>query len=94
MKKYLEIFRNTGALLDGHFVLTSGRHSASYFQCAKVMQYPEHLLHFTKKIMNHFINTSINTSINHDEHESMIYTRGQRFRIYIVLAVRNRSSGL
>ena len=64
MKKYLEIFRNTGALLDGHFVLTSGRHSASYFQCAKVMQYPEHLLHFTKKFMNHFINTSINTVIS------------------------------
>ena len=64
MKKYLEIFRNTGALLDGHFVLTSGRHSVSYFQCAKVMQYPEHLLHFTKKFMNHFINTSLNTVIS------------------------------
>jgi orotate phosphoribosyltransferase len=64
MKDYLEIFRNTGALLDGHFILTSGRHSASYFQCAKVMQYPEYLLDFSKKIMDHFINTSINTVIS------------------------------
>ena len=64
MKDYLEIFRNTGALLDGHFVLTSGRHSASYFQCAKVMQYPEHLLDFSKKIMDHFLNISIDTVIS------------------------------
>jgi len=64
MKNYLEIFRNTGALLDGHFVLTSGRHSASYFQCAKVLQYPEHLLDFSKKIMDHFTITSINTVIS------------------------------
>ena len=64
MKNYLEIFRNTGALLEGHFVLTSGRHSASYFQCAKVLQYPEHLLDFSKKIMDHFTITSINTVIS------------------------------
>jgi orotate phosphoribosyltransferase len=64
MKNYLEIFRNTGALLDGHFVLTSGRHSASYFQCAKVLQYPQHLLDFSKKIMDHFTNTDINTIIS------------------------------
>jgi orotate phosphoribosyltransferase len=64
MKNYLEIFRNTGALLDGHFVLTSGRHSASYFQCAKVLQYPEHLLDFSKKIMDHFSHTNINTVIS------------------------------
>ena len=45
MKKneILEIFKATDALLSGHFVLTSGRHSASYFQCAKVLQYPEYL---------------------------------------------------
>ena len=64
MKNYLEIFRNTGALLDGHFVLTSGRHSASYFQCAKVLQYPQHFSDFSKKIMDHFTNTDINTIIS------------------------------
>lgn len=36
----LQIFRDTGALLDGHFVLRSGLHSGQYFQCALVLQYP------------------------------------------------------
>ena len=39
----LAMFKSSGALLDGHFRLTSGRHSNSYFQCAKVLQYPEYL---------------------------------------------------
>ncbi len=38
----LEIFKQTNALLNGHFLLTSGRHSNQYFQCALVLQYPEH----------------------------------------------------
>jgi len=36
----LHIFRETGALLEGHFLLTSGLHSPQYFQCARVLQYP------------------------------------------------------
>ena len=47
---YLNIFRETGALLEGHFVLTSGRHSPSYFQCAKVLQHPQYLSMFSQKI--------------------------------------------
>ena len=34
----LRIFRQTGALLDGHFVLRSGRHSRQFFQCALALQ--------------------------------------------------------
>lgn len=37
----LKIFRETGALLDGHFLLRSGLHSRQYFQCALVLQYPQ-----------------------------------------------------
>jgi orotate phosphoribosyltransferase len=37
----IERFRATGALLEGHFVLTSGLHSANYLQCALVLQHPE-----------------------------------------------------
>ncbi len=33
----LDEFRAAGALLEGHFVLTSGRHSAAYMQCARVL---------------------------------------------------------
>jgi orotate phosphoribosyltransferase len=36
----LQIFRETHALLDGHFLLRSGQHSRQYFQCALVLQYP------------------------------------------------------
>lgn len=34
----LELFRSTGALLEGHFVLRSGRHSRQFFQCALALQ--------------------------------------------------------
>ena len=50
----LSIFRSTEALLDGHFLLTSGRHSESYFQCAKVLQYPEYLTAFSVMIADEF----------------------------------------
>jgi len=36
----LELFRSTGAYLEGHFRLTSGLHSAEYLQCALVLQHP------------------------------------------------------
>jgi orotate phosphoribosyltransferase len=36
----LELFRSTGAYLEGHFRLTSGLHSAQYLQCALVLQHP------------------------------------------------------
>jgi orotate phosphoribosyltransferase len=37
----LELFRKSGALLEGHFRLTSGLHSERYLQSALVLQYPE-----------------------------------------------------
>lgn len=37
----LALFRETGALLDGHFILRSGLHSREYFQCAILLQYPD-----------------------------------------------------
>lgn len=36
----LDVFRQTGAYLNGHFRLTSGLHSTDYLQCALVLQYP------------------------------------------------------
>ena len=35
----LEVFRKTGALLDGHFILRSGLHSRQFFQCALLLQH-------------------------------------------------------
>ena len=50
----LSIFKSTEALLEGHFVLTSGRHSDTYFQCARVLQYPEYLTAFSMIIADQF----------------------------------------
>ncbi len=40
-KDLLALFRQTGALLDGHFVLRSGLHSRQYFQCAILLQHTD-----------------------------------------------------
>ncbi len=38
--RIFELFRETGAMLEGHFVLSSGKHSDRYFQCALVLERP------------------------------------------------------
>jgi orotate phosphoribosyltransferase len=42
MSEVLTLFRESGALLEGHFRLSSGLHSAGYLQCALVLQHPTH----------------------------------------------------
>ncbi len=60
----LQIFKDTGALLEGHFILTSGRRSAKYFQCAKVLQYPEYLSMLSTAIVQNFRNLSVDVVIS------------------------------
>jgi orotate phosphoribosyltransferase len=59
----IKIFKATEALLEGHFLLTSGRHSNQYFQCAKVLQYPEYTSQICSLIANHFKKHEIDTVI-------------------------------
>ena len=40
LKKSLDILKKTDALLEGHFILSSGLHSSKYIQCAKLLSYP------------------------------------------------------
>jgi len=40
-EKVLEYFRETQAMLEGHFLLSSGLHSPRYFQCALLLQHPD-----------------------------------------------------
>ena len=49
-EKVLEIFKDKGALLEGHFKLSSGLHSGKYLQCAKVLQYPDIAEKFCKEL--------------------------------------------
>ena len=41
MERTLELFKESGALLKGHFLLSSGGHSDGYVQCAKLIMHPE-----------------------------------------------------
>ena len=41
-EELLDLFRRSGALLEGHFRLSSGLHSAGYLQCALVLSHPQH----------------------------------------------------
>ena len=45
-KKSLDILKKTNALLEGHFVLSSGLHSSKYIQCAKLLSFP----HLAKEV--------------------------------------------
>jgi orotate phosphoribosyltransferase len=50
----LDLFRRSGALLEGHFILTSGAHSPNYFQCARVLQHPNWAQLLCSEIGLHF----------------------------------------
>lgn len=50
----LEVFQETGALLEGHFQLSSGLHSPRYLQCALVLQFPEHAEWTCRVLASHF----------------------------------------
>lgn len=50
----IESFRRTGALLDGHFILSSGLHSSVYLQCALLLQHPTEAARFGEAIAEHF----------------------------------------
>jgi orotate phosphoribosyltransferase len=59
----IERFRRTGALLEGHFVLTSGLHSTHYLQCALVLQHPTEAEAFGRAIAGRFAEQSIETVV-------------------------------
>lgn len=50
----IQIFTDAGALLEGHFTLTSGRHSDKYMQCAQVLKYPAYTEKLAKLIADDF----------------------------------------
>lgn len=49
-EQILDHFRSTDALLEGHFILSSGLHSGNYLQCALALQYPADTRQFGKAI--------------------------------------------
>lgn len=55
----LEIFKKAGALMHGHFLLTSGLHSETYLEKFKVLQHPKYTEMLCKEIAERFINDKI-----------------------------------
>ena len=55
----LQQFQETDALLEGHFILSSGLHSSKYLQCAIALQYPADAARFGRAIAEHFADTPI-----------------------------------
>ena len=52
LKKSLDILKKTDALLEGHFVLSSGLHSSKYIQCAKLLSFPSLANKICKSLAN------------------------------------------
>src|SRR3954467_4484763 len=52
----LDLYRTSGALLEGHFKLTSGLHSSGYLQCALVLQHPREAEAFGAAIAQRVLN--------------------------------------
>jgi hypothetical protein len=62
------IFERTGALLQGHFQLTSGRHGDQYFQCALVLQHPKYTEMLCRELAARFSGEVINTIVHELRH--------------------------
>mgnify|MGYP001286549139 CR=1 FL=1 len=54
-----EIFQKSGAILEGHFLLASGRHSAVYWEKFRVLQSPAYTERLCRMIANHFLGQEI-----------------------------------
>jgi orotate phosphoribosyltransferase len=63
-EQVLQLLRTTEALLEGHFLLTSGQHSGSYVQCAKVLQHPQHAAALGGWIADRFRGTAVDVVIS------------------------------
>ncbi len=63
VQEVLSLFKQTEALLEGHFQLTSGLHSPQYFQCAKVLQYPQHATALCAEIAKHFERSKVDVVV-------------------------------
>src|ERR1044071_506201 len=60
-EQILEHFRASGALLEGHFLLSSGLHSPTYLQCALALQYTADAADFGHEIARRFAGADIDT---------------------------------
>jgi orotate phosphoribosyltransferase len=61
MNDVLEHFKRTDALLEGHFILSSGLHSPNYLQCARALERPADAVRYGQAIADRFRDSGIGT---------------------------------
>lgn len=59
----LDIFKENGVMLEGHFILTSGRHSDRYMQCAHIYEHPQSAAQITERIASQLSGQTIDVVI-------------------------------
>lgn len=62
-EEILQLYRDTGVLMEGHFLLTSGRHSNVFLQCSQVMQWPHQAEKLAKAIAERFAGVKVDTVV-------------------------------
>jgi len=61
--KIIEMLKNTGVIMEGHYLLTSGRHSAKFLQCSQLLQHPEHAEKVCRAMAEPYIDREVDTVI-------------------------------
>lgn len=62
-QKILQIFKDTGALMEGHFILRSGLHSGHFFQCARVCEHLDRVTELVEMLVKKLGGVEIDTVI-------------------------------
>ncbi len=62
-EKVLDILKEANVLMEGHFLLTSGRHSDKYLQCARIFQYTKYSEELCKMLAEKYKNSEIDMVI-------------------------------
>lgn len=62
-EEVIERFKRTGALLEGHFILSSGLHSSVYLQCALVLQHPPEAESFGRALAERYEGVQVETIV-------------------------------
>src|SRR6185503_298369 len=77
----LDLYRRSGALLEGHFRLTSGLHSAGYLQSALVLQYPPHAEALGGVVIGHEVGRALGVRAVFAERQDGVLTLRRGFII-------------
>jgi len=62
-EEIIDLLKKSGVIMEGHFLLTSGRHSDRFLQCSQLLQYPEHAATICRQMAEPYQNKEVETVI-------------------------------